>query len=162
MNRTLMFGAFFLIASATGCARRIPEPVSGHTDSPHLGWVIMSGNAENPDRDFVCQSSPPSECALPVDRADARVLGHVHFYYHPVAAADTKYSGSIRIEFFDRPHDINANSTVKAGGSPGNQSVSDFVSSKPGAYTMTIAVVATSVPSGAIQNIREQVPVTVK
>ena len=146
---------------ATGCARRIPEPVGGRTEAPHVGWVIMNGDADNPDREFVCQSNPRSECVVPVDRPDARVLAHVHFYYH-AAATDTTYTGSIRIGFFDQPHEINPNISVKRGEKPGNQSISDFVSSKPGTYTMSIAVVATSTPSGQSQTIRDQVAVTVR
>ena len=157
----VLVGGFLLILFATSCARRVPEPVGGHTDAPHLGWVIMSGDRDNPDQDFVCQSSPRTDCVVSIDRPDARVLAHVHFYYHPTAA-ETKYTGPIRIGFFDNPHEISSTITVKPGDHPGNQSVSDFVSNKPGAYTMTIAVIATSVPSGAVTQIREQVPVTLR
>jgi hypothetical protein len=126
-----------------------------------VGWVIMHGDADNPDREFVCQSNPRSECVVPVDRPDARVLAHVHFYYH-AAATDTSYTGAIRIGFFDRPHEINPNIAVKRGDSPGNQSISDFVSSKPGNHAMAIDVVATSTQTGQTQNIRDQVDVTVR
>lgn len=159
--RILIVAVCVLIVVAAGCARRIPEPVGGRTGSPHVGWVIMSGDSDNSDRDFVCQSNPRSECVIPVDGPDARVLSHVHLYYHP-AAAETKYAGSILLGFFSSPHEIKPNLTVKPGDSPGNQSVASFVSSKPGNYTMTVAVVATSVASGATQEIREQVPVTVR
>ena len=154
-------GACLLTAIATGCAKRIPEPVAGQAGSPRVGWVIMSGDADNPDREFVCQSNPRSECVVPVDRPDARVLGHVHFYYH-AAAGETRYTGSNRIGFFGKPLEVNPDVTVKRGESPGNQSVSDFVSAKPGMYTMSIAVVATSVQTGQTENIRDQVSVTVK
>jgi hypothetical protein len=157
----LWAGGFLLISFATGCARRVPEPIGGRTDAPHLGWVIMSGDRDNPDRDFVCQSNPRSECVAPVDHPEARVLTHVHFYFHP-AAAETKYSGSIRMGFLSSPHDVSPTVTVKPGDSPGNQSVSGFVSGNAGTYTMTIAVVATSVPSGAVTQIREDVPVTLR
>lgn len=153
--------AFLFIVLAAGCAKRIPEPAGGHTTSPHIGWVIMSGDAENPDRDFACQSEPRSECVIPVDRPEARVLGHVHIYYHAASAA-TKYTGSIRIGFFDQPHEINANIAVKPGDRPGNQSVSDFASAKPGMYTMSIEVVATSTQTGQTQNIRDEVSVIVR
>jgi hypothetical protein len=159
--RTVIVTACVLTVIAAGCARRIPEPVGGRTDSPHVGWVIMSGDADNSDRDFVCQSNPRSECVVPVDRPDARVLSHVHLYYHP-AAAETKYTGSILIGFFGGGHEVKPNLTVTPGDSPGKQSVSSFVSSKPGTFAMTIAVVATSTPSGAIREIREQVSVTVR
>ncbi|MDO8795760.1 MAG: hypothetical protein Q7J25_14205, partial [Vicinamibacterales bacterium] len=138
----VLVGVFFLIVFASGCARRIPEPVGGRAASPHVGWVIMSGDADNPDRDFVCQSNPRSECVVPVDRPDARVLSDVHFYYH-AASTETKYTGSIRIGFFDAPHEINPSITVKPGESPGNQSVADFVSMRSGTYTMSMAIVAT-------------------
>ena len=162
-TRLLIFvaGACVLAVIATGCAKRGPERVGGRTDAPHVGWVIMSGDADNPDRDFVCQSNPPSECVVPVDRPESRVLGHVHFYYH-AAATETKYTGSNRIGFFDEPHEVNPDITVKRGASPGNQSVFGFVSSKPGEYTMSIAVVATSAQTGQTENIREQVSVMVK
>jgi hypothetical protein len=156
-----MCGALFLIVVAPACVRRIPEPAGGHTGSPHIGWVIMSGDADNPDRDFVCQSEPRSECVVPVDRPEARVLAHLHVYYH-AAPTETRYSGPIRIGFFDEPHEIRADITVKPGDSPGNQTVMDFVSSKPGTYTMDLAVVATSTQTGEKQNIREQVNVVVK
>ena len=126
-----------------------------------MGWVIMSGDAENPDRDFVCQSNPRTDCVVPADRKDARVLGHVHLYYHSTST-ETRYTGSIRIGFFDMPHEINPGITVKPRGTAGNQSVSDFVSSKSGTYGMSIAVVAASTQTGQTQNIGEQVSVIVK
>lgn len=154
-------GALVFVVISAGCAKRIPEPAGGHTGSPHLGWVIMHGDAENPDREFACQSEPRTECVIPVDRANARVLGHVHFYYH-AASTETKYTGAIRIGFFDQPHDINPSITVKPGASAGNQSVSDFVTAKPGTYTLSFSVVATSTQSGKTQNIGDQVSVVVR
>jgi hypothetical protein len=155
------FAAIVPAAVVTACAARTPEPVGGHTGAPHIGWVIMSGDQDNPDRDFVCQSNPRSECVMPADRPDERVLGHLHVYYHP-AATETKYAGSVRIGFFDQPHEINPNLTVPPGGKPGSQSVSDFVSSKPGTYTTLFAIDATSTPNGQKQSIREEVSVTVR
>ena len=152
-----------LLMLAMGCAGRVPrpEPAGGHVEAPHLGWVIMTGDRENPDRDFVCQSNPRSECIIPVDRLDQRAMVHLHVYYH-VAPTETTYTGSIRIGFFNAPHEINPNITVKPGEPPGNQSVSDFVSSTPGTYTMAIAVVATATPPGQSQNLREQVDIVVR
>jgi hypothetical protein len=121
----------------------------------------MTGDPENPDRDFVCQSNPRTECIVPVDRPNQRAMVHLHVYYH-AAPTETKYTGSIRIGFFDAPHEINPNIIVKPGEAPGNQSVSDFVSSTPGTYTMAIAVVATSAAPGQSQNLREQVDVVVR
>ena len=153
--------AILLIVLAAGCGMRIPKPAAGAGNAARVGWVIMSGDADNPDRDFVCQSNPRTECLLPVDRPGARVLGHVHVYYHS-AGPETKYTGTIRIGFFDQPHEIKPVITVKPGDSPGNQSVSDFVSAKAGTYTMSIAVVATPTATGQPQDIRDQVSVVLR
>ena len=155
----VMVGACVLVVA--GCAKRIPEPVGGPTGAPQVGWVIMHGDADNPDREFVCQSNPRSECVIPIDRPEERVLSDVHLYYH-AASTETKYTGSTRIGFFNNPHEIQSSITVKPGSTPGNESVADFVSRKPGRYTMTIAVVATSTQSGQTQNIRDQVNITVR
>ena len=160
-RRYLCVTVVSVLVIATGCVRRIPEPLGGHTDAPHVGWVIMSGDRDNPDRDFVCQSSPRNDCVLSVDRPDAPVLAHVHLYYH-AALKETRYTGSIQIGFFDQQHEVNPTLTVKPGDKPGNQSVSDFVASKPGIYPMSIAVVATSTQTGETQNIRETVSITVR
>jgi hypothetical protein len=155
-----VIGSLLVAVLVTGCAKRIPEPIGGHMDSPHVGWVIMSGDTDNPDRDFACQSTPRTECVVPVDRPDARVLAHMHLYYHS-ASTERKYTGSIRIGLFDVPHEITPPSIrVKPGDRPGNQSVSDFVTSRPGAYTMAIAIVATATQTGQTRNIQDQVSVT--
>jgi len=147
---------------AMACAKRIPEPPVGERgQSPQVGWVIMSGDADNPDRDFVCQSNPRNECVIPADRADARVRGHLHLYYH-ATSMETKFTGTIQVGFFGEPYETKPTITVKPGESPGNQSVSNFVTMKPGAYSMSIAVVATPGEAGAPQNIRDQVSVLVK
>jgi hypothetical protein len=145
----------------SGCGKPIPGAVKGPNRPPQIGWVIMSGDADNPDRDFVCQSNPPGECVMPADRPDARVLAHVYFYYHP-AATETRYSGTNRIGFFNQPLDVAPKITVKPGDRAGNQSISGYVSSKPGLYTLAIAVEATSTTTGEKQDIRGQIPVSVK
>src|SRR5687767_13234074 len=93
-------GACLLVVLSTGRVRRMPEPAGGRTGAPRVGWVIMSGDGENPGRGFVCQSNPQSECVVPVDRPEARVLAHVHLYYHS-SAMEMTYTGSVRIGFFN-------------------------------------------------------------
>ena len=124
----------------------------------------MSGDSENPNHDFVCQSNPRGDCVIPPSRPDAKVLSAVYFYYHP-ATIETKYTGSIQIGFFDgspASHVLRPNVTVKPRESVGNQSVVGIVSSKPGAYTIAIDVAATPTGSGAKKDIREQVQVVVR
>lgn len=146
-----------------GCTKRIPEPIGGPPGSPRVGWVIMSGDADNPDRDYACQSIAPGECVVPPSRPNSRVFGHVHFYYHP-ASVETKYTGSIQLGFLGGSNApvIKPNFTVKPGEAPANHSVMDIVTSKPGRYVMTIDVTATAVPSGQTQNVRDRVSVVVR
>jgi len=144
----------------TGCGMRVPAPSGGPPGAPRVGWVIMAGDRDNPDRDFVCQSNPRTACVMPASRPDNQTFTDVHFYFHS-ATADTKYTGTIQIGFMEgsTPHEVTSNVTVKRGDSPANTSVSGIVSSTPGTHPMTIAIVA---ESGTIQQIRERVPVTVK
>jgi hypothetical protein len=98
---------------------------------------------------------------IPVDRPDARVLAHVHLYYH-AASTETRYTGSVRVGFFAEAHEFVPNIVVKPGERPGNQSITGFVAGSPGNYTMTVAVEATPTQGGQEQNIRDQVSVIVK
>jgi hypothetical protein len=157
------YTAALLVAALAACNRRIPEPVGGPSAprQPQVGWVIMTGDAENPDREFVCQSNPRSDCVLQADRPQARSVAHVYFYYHGTTT-ETRYTGPITIGFFDPPHDLNPNVTVKPGESAANQSVSDFVSTTPGGYAMTIGVTATAVSTGQPQDLGTRIEVNVK
>lgn len=99
-------------------------------------------------------------------RADTRLLATVHLYLHP-SSVDTKYVGTMRVEFLNgwpaEAHDTRINSTVKPGGSPVNVSVTGQVTSRPGTYAVTIVLAATStaVKKGQ-RDIRETVSVVVK
>ena len=152
------------LATSAGCVRRVPEPPGVAPGVPHISWVIMSGNRDNPDQDFVCQSDPPNDCVVPVSRPDARVFSDVHFYYHG-AGQETRYTGSIRIGFFQgapESHEISTNITVKKNESITNQSVVDIVTTTPGRFTIAIDLVATSTPTGRSDPIRQEIPVVVK
>jgi hypothetical protein len=124
----------------------------------------MTGDRDNPDRNFVCQSDPRTECTVPVTRAEAPSLAHVYFYYHP-AATDTKYTGTIDVGFFEGPpgsHVIRPNLTLKGKEEDlGNESIVGIVSSRPGTYSLTIAIVATS-QAGAAEEFHDSIPVVVK
>ncbi|MQA29817.1 MAG: hypothetical protein GEU82_08265 [Luteitalea sp.] len=121
----------------------------------------MTGDRENPDQDFVCQSSPREECVLPVSRPDRRVYAHVHLYFHP-AAVDLRYTGLVHIGFFENAADVKADVSVKAGGAPGNHSVTGIVTAIAGQHAMTIDVLAAPTASESTQEVREQVQVVVK
>src|SRR6185295_20388622 len=84
---------------ASTCARPVPKPAGVAPGTPHVSWVIMSGDGDNPDQEFVCQSEPRSDCVIPVSRPDTQVFSDVHFYYHG-AGAETKYTGAIDVGFF--------------------------------------------------------------
>jgi hypothetical protein len=146
------------------CATRVPRPTGVAPGALHISWVMMSGDGDNPDQEFVCQSDPRNDCVVPASRPDAQVFSNVHFYYHG-AGPETKYAGSIEVAFFQGPPDartVQANATVPKGETIANHSVSGIVTSTPGNYPVTFTFVATISETGKSQPIREIVPVIVK
>jgi hypothetical protein len=165
MRKHSMIVATVVAVFSSACARRVPEPAGLAPGTPHVSWIIMRGDRDNPDREFVCQSDRRNDCILPVSRPDAPVFSDVHLYYHG-ARVETKYTGSIQIGFFqgsaDETHSVQVNTTVPKTQSIVNQSITDDVTSTPGTYAITFALDATLTGSGKTQPIREQVPVVVK
>jgi hypothetical protein len=160
--------SLFVVAAAAvltvTCAKRLPEPSGLAPGAPHVSWIIMSGDRDNPDREFVCQSAPRTDCVIPVSRPDAQVFSDVHFYYHG-AGAETKYSGAIDVGFFQgspASRQIQANTTVPKTEKIMNHSVIGIVTATPGSYPVRFAVVATVAGSGTNQPIEAEVPVVVK
>ena len=151
-------------AVTVACAGRISEPANPSPGTPRVSWIIMSGDRDNADQNFVCQSNPRNDCVMPVSRPDADVFSAVYVYYHG-AGGETTYSGSIQIGFFrgsDDTRTFKPTVTVRKTESISNQSLTAIVTSTPGTYAMTFTMVATSADSGASQPIREQVDVVVK
>ena len=164
MRQISIVVATVAVVLTSTCAKRIPEPTGVAPGTPRVSWVIMSGDRDNPDQDFVCQSDPRNDCIVPVSRPGAQVFSDVHAYYHG-AGAETKYAGSMQIGFFRgsaESHKTQTNITVQKTESIANQSVSGIVTETPGRYAVTFALVATSTGTGKGQPIREQVSVEVK
>jgi hypothetical protein len=164
MRHRLVLVSIAAAVFTSTCAKRVPEPVGVAPGAPHVSWVIMSGDRDNPDQDFVCQSDPRNDCVVPVSRPDALVFSDVHVYYHG-AGAETKYAGSMQIGFFRgaaESRNIQTNITVQKTESITNQSVTGIVTETPGNYAVAFSLVATSIDSGITQPIREQVSVVVK
>jgi hypothetical protein len=148
----------------SSCARHVPEPAVVMPGTPHVSWVIMHGDVDNPDREFACQSEPRTECVVPASRPDDTVLSEVHIYYHG-AGNETKYEGSVRLGFFDGAdvsHTLNTNIVVKKTERIGNQSVSDVVTSKPGTYPIEFDMVATVTGTKTTQPIKERINIVVR
>ncbi len=155
------FGAVMgLMLLPMGCNKRVPVPSGGPVGTPRVGWVIMVGDRDNPNREFVCQSDPRTACVMPATRPDNQAFTNVYFYFHPTTS-DTTYSGTIQITFFDGStrHELKTHVTVKRGDAAGKSSVSGIVSAIPGNYPMTIDIVA---DSAIPQQIRDVIPVTVQ
>jgi hypothetical protein len=151
------------VFSAT-CAKRVPEPVGVASGTPHVSWIIMFGDSDNPDREFACQSDPRNDCVIPVSSPNDQVFSDVHIYYHG-AGAETKYSGSIDVGFFQgspEAHQLQPNITVTKNESITNQSVTGIVTATPGRSAVTFALVATVTDTKKSQPIRDSVPVVVK
>jgi hypothetical protein len=148
----------------TTCAKRIPEPAGLTAATPRISWVIMSGDRDNPDQDFVCQSDPRSACVIPASRPDSQTFSHVHVYYHG-AGSETKYTGSIDIGFFQGAppsHTIQANMVVAKADDVVTQSVTGIVASTPGRYAVTFALGASVTDTKVTRPIREQIPIAVQ
>ena len=159
----LTFSVTAAVFSAT-CAKRVPEPAGLVHGVPHVSWVIMHGDRDNPDREFACQSEPRGDCVIPASRSDAQVFSDVHVYYHG-AGAETKYAGTLQIGFFRGGGESiknQTNITVRKTESITNQSVTGIVTDAPGDYAIAFELVATVTDTGRNQPIRELVPVAVK
>jgi hypothetical protein len=162
--RVSIFYLVLISAVLGACGKRIPEPKGIVPGTPHISWVIMNGDAENPDQDFVCQSDPPNDCVVPASRPDAQVFSDVHFYYHG-AGSETKYEGPIEIGHFQgsrESHTTQTKITVKKDESITNQSVTGIVTSMPGTYAIKFSLVATVADTGKTQPIQDSVPIVVK
>jgi hypothetical protein len=156
-----VWSVFALVAAA--CGKRVPEPTGVAPGTPHISWVIMTGDRDSPDREFVCQSDPKNDCVVDATRPDDQRFSDVHFYYHG-AGAETKYTGSIQIGFFEgaaESHVVQPNITVKKNEEIANQSILGIVSSKPGRFAITFDLVATT-DTGKTQTIRTDVPIVVR
>lgn len=154
--RGLLISAILAMA-ATGCMRRAPTPAGLPPGVPHVSWIIMHGDGDNPDAEFACQSTGPRECVLPASRPESRVFSDVHLYFHG-AGRETTYLGSYRAEFFNAPRDSPIRTTVRGEKEIANHSVVGIVTEKPGDYRLRLAMDAT--PGGSTP-IREDVPVQV-
>jgi len=123
----------------------------------------MSGDRENPDHDFVCQSTPRNDCAVSASKPGAQVFGKVYVYYHGVGA-ETRYEGPIEIGFFqgDRASQTTkAAIAVRKDESITNQSVTGIVTPTPGTYAVKLDLSA-KVETGRSEVIRETIVVVVR
>jgi hypothetical protein len=164
MGNALPIALAITVAATTACAKGVHKPAGVAPGTPYVSWIIMSGDRDNPDQEFVCQSEPRNDCVVPVSKPDSQVFSDVHVYYHGVGV-ETKYSGSIQIGIFQGAtgsHNVQSNITVQKGESIANQSVSGIVTATPGRYAIVFQLVATASDTGRSQTISEQVPVVVK
>ena len=151
-----------LLVGACGCGAHSAPSIVGDPQSPNVGWVIMHGHTGNPNEEFGCQSNPRSDCVVHASRSGSQTLSEVHLYFHPTQV-DTTYSGVVRIGFFSAGEagpGLQIQTTVKPG-DMGNYSVVGIVTDKPGQYMLTVDIRA-AMSDGAEQQIKEQIPVTVR
>src|SRR5690242_11231907 len=95
---TRLLTALVLGVAASGCiVHRGPEPI-GDPSSARIGWVIMQGDGDNPDEEFVCQSNPRTACEITASAGDRRIFSDVHLYLHPTGAS-TRYQGTAETPF---------------------------------------------------------------
>ena len=151
--------------SAIACGgKRVPQRRDVVPGMAYISWVFMSGDQDNPDRDFHCQSEPRTECVIPASHSGQEIFADLHFYYHR-GKAKTSYRGAIDVEFFDGSldaHRVPVDIMVRADQEISNQSVIGIVTSTRGTYTVSFDVIATSDGVAGGQPIRDQVTVSVR
>jgi len=150
--------------AGSSCAQHVPETTHVAPGTPHVTWVLMFGDRDNPDQEFVCQSGSGAACVLPASRPDAQVFSHLHLYYHG-AGSQTRYEGTKNIGHLQgspESHTSPTNITVQKNESITNQSVTGIVTSAPGTYAVTLNLTATMADVRKAYPIRETIQITVK
>ena len=163
MRREAVLAMTIAAVLTAACGKRVPEPPNVAPGTPHVSWVIMSGDRDNADREFVCQSDPRTDCVMPVSRPDEQAFADVHVYYHG-AGAETKYHGTVAIGFLEGSAAASVAPTslvVKKDEAFANQSVTGIVTSKPGTYAVTFKLTATVTGTGNTHPIEQSLPVVV-
>jgi hypothetical protein len=163
MGMRRLLATLMIVATAAACARRIPEPVGKPPGEPYVSWIIMYGDRDNPDAEFACQSTGPSECVVPASREGKQVFSDVHLYFHRAGGATT-YVGTYRPEFFSSSEksvsDFPVEKRMRGDERIEGLSVSGIVTATPGRYVLKITMDATTA-AGSTQ-IRDEVPVNVQ
>lgn len=163
--RTYPIGVVILAVALTStCAKRIPGSAGVPPGTPHVSWVLMYGDSDNPDSEFACQSDPRTECVIPASKSDAQVFSDIHFYFHG-AGAETRYEGTINIGYWQgalASHTSRTNITVQKSGSITNSSTTGIVTSARGTYPVTVSLAATIKDTGKTTPISETIPVSVQ
>jgi len=124
----------------------------------------MYGDRDNPDREFSCQSTPRTECVVPLSQTDAQVFSDIHFYYHG-AGGETRYEGTKTIGYLTGSRETQTSPTsivVKNDESITNESVTGIVTSTPGTHAVTVSLTATVKETGKTQPVNETIRVLVK
>jgi hypothetical protein len=112
--KVLLHGCAMAIAGGVfmeGCARSIPKTAGGSVGAPKVGWVVMMGDRDNPDRDFVCYSEAPGDCVMPASRPDGQVFADVLSTI--IRPRRRPVGGTVQIGFFGSPLELKPNFTVK-------------------------------------------------
>jgi|SRR5436190_5085648 len=159
----LFVAAAVIVSGAAACGPRVPPRIGVAPGSPFVSWIIMAGDRENPDQEFVCQSTPRNECAVNASKPDAQVFGKVYFYYHGTDAV-TRYEGPIEIGFFRGDRAANTTKAaiaVRKDESITHESVTGIVTSTPGTYAVKLDLSA-KVETGRTGAIRETIVVVVR
>lgn len=164
MRTEALFAITLAVVPIVGCGKHVPGPPNVAPGTPHVSWVIMSGDRDNADREFVCQSDPQTDCVVPASRPDAQAFADVHVYYHG-AGAETKYQGTVAIDFLEGSAAATkapTNIVVKKDESIANQSVTGIVTATPGTYAVTFTMTATVAATGTTHPIQQSLPVIVR
>ena len=151
------------LLAASGCIGHPVPHVAPDESRPHITWELRAGGHYG-DRDFVCGSRQPSRaCVLPVSTDQHRTLATLNVYLH-AAARQTKYLGLARAPVIESGVENigEINTSVPPGSKPVAATVTGFVTSKLGEYTLSISLDAIETGMENPVHIARELRVTVK
>ena len=158
MSVNLSLFIALMVASASGCAHKLPEPSASQTE-PHVSWAIGEGTG-SAEEVHVCQSSPRSNCELRASSAGVPVRSSVHLHLH---SGDTGaiFDGEMRATFLSpaggQTTKVQSTLFAKREVSTG---LTGMVVDKPGTYEFSYTVVAKGI--GVDKKFEERVEVIIR
>ena len=140
MMKSALAGLSILVVASSACASHKVPHTAPDESLPHITWEIRTGGEEGEER-IACQSAQPRvECTLAASSKERQELATIHLYLHAATQAVT-YDGSVRLPFLDGAADVGrVSATVTPGSTPQGPTIAGVITSKPGTYTMTVAL----------------------
>lgn len=161
LRRALAFAA--MLALGGGCAQHRAVHTAPDESRPHITWELRTGPVEGDER-FVCGSSNfAAGCELNASSVVSPSHARFHLFLH-AAAKRTRYVGTASLPFLSESGQeltTRVEAVVEPGAIATGDTVAGPVTTRPGAYMVTIRLEATQ-DGSAVLPIEENVRVVVR